>query len=88
MESLKRYRLTYVKIEIEFTGVENKHCYQGLREVDINGKIWIDIYTLLYIELITNKDLLCSTGNSAQYSVMDCMEKESKKEWVYVTDFL
>ena len=73
MESLKRYRLTYVKIEIEFTGVENKHCYQGLREVDINGKIWIDIYTLLY------KDLLCSTGNSTQYSVMDCMEKESKK---------
>ena len=33
---------------------------------------------------ITNKDLLYSTGNCAQYSVMTCMGKESKKEWIYV----
>ena len=26
----------------------------------------IDMYTLLYLKLITNKDLLGSTGNSAQ----------------------
>ena len=26
----------------------------------------IDTYTLLYLKWITNKDLLCSTGNSAQ----------------------
>ena len=26
-------------------------------------------YTLLYLKGITNKDLLCSTGNSAQYYV-------------------
>ena len=36
----------------------------------------IDIYTLLYIEKITNKDLLYSTGNSTQYSVMTYMGKE------------
>ena len=47
-------------------------------------EIGIDIYTLLYIKLITNKDLLYSTGNSTQYSVMAYMGKESKKEWIYV----
>ena len=29
----------------------------------------IDIYTLLYLKWITNKDLLYSTENSAQYYV-------------------
>ena len=43
-----------------------------------------DMYTLLYIKQITNKDLLYSTGNSTQYSVMIYMGKESKKEWIYV----
>ena len=32
----------------------------------------------------TNKDLLYSTGNSSQHSVMANMGKESKKEWIYV----
>ena len=51
----------------------------------MNWKIGIDIYTLLYIKQITNKDLLYSTGNSTQYSVMAYMEKESKEnEWRYI----
>ena len=29
----------------------------------------IEIYTLLYLKWITNKNLLYSTGNSAQYSL-------------------
>ena len=29
----------------------------------------IDMYTLLYLKWITNKDLVYSTGNSAQYYV-------------------
>jgi len=29
----------------------------------------INMYTLLYLKWITNKDLLYSTGNSAQYYV-------------------
>ena len=45
----------------------------------INWKIGIDIYTLLYIKYITNKNLLNSTGNSSQYTVMIHMGKESKK---------
>ena len=50
----------------------------------INWEIGIDIYILLYIKWIINKDLLYSTGNSTQYSVMNYMGKESKKEWIYV----
>ena len=50
----------------------------------INCEIGIDIYTLLYIKYITNKNLLYSTGNSTQYSVMTYMGIESKKEWIYV----
>ena len=50
----------------------------------INWEIEMDIYTLLRIKQITNKDLLYRTGNSTQYSVMTCMGKESKKELIYI----
>ena len=49
----------------------------------INWEIGVDIYTLLYIKKVTNKNLLNSTGNSSQYSEMAYMGKESKKEWIY-----
>ena len=39
-------------------------------------------YILLQIKQITNKDLLCSTGNSTQYSVMIHMRKESKRLYI------
>ena len=53
----------------------------------INLEVGIDIYTLLYIKQITNKDLLYSTVvlySTTQYSVMTYSGKESKKEWIYV----
>ena len=50
--------------------------YQGAKQGDELG----DSSTLL---LTKNKELLCSTENSSQYSVMTSMRKESKKEWVY-----
>ena len=52
-------------------------------ENGINKAFRINIYTLLYIKQIINKDLLYSTGNSAQNSVITYMEKDSKKEWIY-----
>ena len=58
--------------------------YQRGREGGTNWEIEIDIYTLLYIKQITNKNLLYSTGNSIQYSVMTYMGIESKNEWIYV----
>ena len=59
----------------------------------INWEIGIDIYTLPYIKQITNKDLLYSTSNSIQYSVMAYMEKNLKKTkrvdiCIYITDSL
>ena len=52
------------------TDLENKPMVtKGEREGNKLGD-WDDISTLLYIKEITNKDLLYSTGNSAQYFVM------------------
>ena len=48
----------------------------------------MDMDTLLYLTWRTNKDLLDSTGNSAQYSGMTYMGRESKKEWICVCVYL
>ena len=63
-----------------------KYGYQGVRRDrrQINWKIKIDTYTLLYIKQITIKDLPYNTEKSTQYSVMAYMAIESKKEWLYV----
>ena len=66
------------------TDVENKHSCQRIRWGGINWEIGIDIYTLLYIKQITNKDLLHSTGNSTQNSVLTYMGKESKSGYMYM----
>ena len=47
-------------------------------------EVGIDIYILLYMEWMCEKDLLYSTGKSIQYSVVTQMGKESEKEWIYV----
>ena len=39
-------------------------------EGGIDWEFGIDMYTLLHFKQITNKDLLYSTGNLAQYSVI------------------
>ena len=67
------------------TDVENKLMVTGgMWQGGIHRKTGIDTYTLLHIKQVTNKDLLYSTGNATQYSVMAYMGKESKKEWIYV----
>ena len=43
------------------------------------GEFGINIYTLLYIKQITNKDLLYSTGNYIQYFAITNKGKESQK---------
>ena len=52
-----------------------------------NGRVrefGMDRYTLLYLKWITNKDLLSSTGNSAQYYVAGWMGREFGGEWIHV----
>ena len=43
----------------------------------------MDMYTLLYLKWITNKDLLCSTGNSTQCHVAAWMGGEFEGEWIH-----
>ena len=44
----------------------------------------MDMYTLLYFEWIINKDLLYSTGNSAQCYVAAWMGEEFGGEWSHL----
>ena len=48
----------------------------------------MDMYTLLYLKRITNKVLLCSTGNSAQCSVAAWVGGEFGGEWIHVYGWL
>ena len=51
---------------------------EGRRE-GIVRKFGIDMYPLLYLKRITNKDLLYIIGNSAQYYITTQVRKEFKK---------
>jgi len=47
----------------------------------------MDIYTLLYLKWITNKDLLCSIGNSAQCYVAAWMKRSlGENGYMYMYD--
>ena len=72
-----------------------KQTYGYLGEVGVGGvncEIRADIYTLLTIykininmKYITNRDLLCTPGNSTEYSVVAYMEKNLKNSgYLYV----
>ena len=63
----------------EFHGRRNLAGYSpwGRKESDTTEQL-----SLVY--KIDNKDLLYSTGNPTQYSVMTYMGKLSKNEWIYV----
>ena len=56
---------------------------EGWRE-GIVGEFGIDMYILLYLKRITNKDQPYSTGSSAQYYVAAWMGGESGGEWIHV----
>ena len=47
-------------------------------------EIGIDVYTLLYLKWMTNKDLMYSTGSSVQCYVAAWMEGEFGGEWIHV----
>ena len=44
----------------------------------------INMYTLLYLKWITNKDLLYSTGNSVPRYRAAWMQGEFEEEWIHV----
>ena len=45
----------------------------------VNQEFEINIHALLYIKQITNKDLLYSTGNYIQYSIITYSGRELKR---------
>ena len=49
----------------------------------VDGGFGLGICTLLYMEWMVKENLLYSTGNSAQYSVITYTGK-SEKEWICV----
>ena len=58
---------------------------RGRRERRGEGTVWesgMDMYTLLYLKWITKKDLLYSTGNSAQCYVAAWMGGKFWGEWI------
>ena len=61
----------------------NRNRLTDLKNLRFPGEEWgegrefgTDIYTLLHLKWITNKDLLCSTGNSAQCYAAASMGRE------------
>ena len=67
------------------TDVENKLTdTKGGMEGEMNWEIGIDVYTLLCIKYITNENLLYSTGNSTQCSVVTKWEGNLKRIYVYM----
>ena len=63
--------------------------------VDRAGEEWREgifrafgVNTLLYLKWITDKDLLYSTGNSAQSYMAAWMREESGGEWMHVYGWL
>ena len=48
----------------------------------------MDMYTLLYLKWITQKVVLCSTGDSIQSYVAAWMGVESGGEWIRVCAWL
>ena len=56
---------------------------KGMGEGGINQEFGINVYTLLYIKQINNKDLLYSTGNYVHYLVINYNGKESEKEYTH-----
>ena len=58
--------------------------YQEGRVDRRDGEFGIYMYTLLYLKWITNKDLVYSTGNSAQCYIAAWMGGEFGVEWLHV----
>ena len=47
-----------------------------------------DMYTLLYLKQITNRDLMHSKQNSTQYTKITQMGKEFEKEEIYIHTYI
>ena len=65
-------RKSLIDIENELMVVRGEEWKEGIVK-----ELGMDLYTLLYLKCITNKDLLHSTGSSAQCCVVIWMGESS-----------
>ena len=93
----KRYDITYIwnlKRENKWTYLQKKQSYRCREQTSLSGVRWginrdigVGTCTLLHMKQTAIKDLLYSTGNSSQYSLMIYVGKESKKRRIYMIHF-
>ena len=76
MNLLTKHKETYTHIKETYSYQRGKGWGKG-----INQEFGINIYILLYIKWINNKDLLYSTGNYTQYLIITYNGNESEKEY-------
>ena len=79
----KWYKLTYCKAE---TDSQTSQTNLGLPKGQVEGRDGLGVEDWhMHTEVWNaNRDLLYSTGNSTQYSVIVYVQKESDKEWMCV----
>ena len=63
---------------------KTNNSYHRISWRGINWKTGTESHTLLFMQQITNTNLLYSTGSSTPYSVMACTVKEPKNKWTHV----
>ena len=74
-------QMAYLLTKQEETHREQTYGCQG---DGIVRQFGLDMYTLLYLKWVSSKDLLQSTGNSAQCYVAAWMRGEFGGEWIHV----
>ena len=82
MESKNKwYTCTYLHNRNRHIDSENKLFIAG---EEIVKEFGVNTYTLLCLKWVTNKNLLYSTGNSAQRYMAAWMEEEFGREWIHI----
>ena len=85
-ESKKKwYKWIYLQNRKRLTDLENELMVaEGKDEGKWQIESWMNMYTLLYLKWITNKDLLYSTWDSIQRYVAAWMGGKFGGEWIHV----
>ena len=73
---------------VDFKNMMQMNLFTNQKQTHRLRDFGTDTYTLLYLQQITNKDLLYSTGNSAQCYVAVWMGGKFGGEWIHAQVWL
>ena len=79
-------QITYLRNRKRLTDLENELMVAREKDEGRDREFRVDMYTLLYLKWIGNKDLLYSTWNSAQCYVAAWIEGEFGGKWIKPTN--